>query len=168
MGTIENLNNTDAVNKLKELAEDARICMFCTDLTTVPIAARPMSVKEVDQEGNLWFISGADSNKNVEIIDDPEVQLFFSNNDASEYLSVYGRAYIYTDRHTIEDKWSPMANAWFHGKDDERVTIIRVQPIDSKYWDTQDGKFVTLLKIATSTLTGNTHKEGGVEGKLDV
>lgn len=168
MGTIENLNNTDAVKKIKELAEDARICMFCTDLTTVPIAARPMSVKEVDEEGNLWFISGADSNKNFEITDNPEVQLFFSNNDASEYLSVYGRAYIYTDRHTIEDKWSPMANAWFDGKDDERVTIIRVQPIDSKYWDTQDGKFVTLLKIATSTLTGSTHKEGGVEGKLDV
>jgi len=168
MGTTENLNNQEAIQKLKELAESARVCMFCTDLDQHPIASRPMSIKEVDEEGNLWFISSADSNKNEEIQHYKYVQLFFANTGASEFLSVYGQAFIYTDRATIEDKWSPMANAWFDGKDDPNVTIIRVTPEDTKYWDTQDGKMITLLKIATSTLTGNQHSEGGVDGKLNI
>ena len=31
--STENLINKDAVKKLKELSESARICMFCTELT---------------------------------------------------------------------------------------------------------------------------------------
>jgi len=169
MGTIENLNNQDAIKKLKDLAESARICMFCTNLEIHPISARPMGLQEVDDDGNLWFISSLNSNKNVEIENDHGVQLFFSNTGSSEYLSIYGRAYIYTDQETIEDKWSSIANAWFEDKNDPDITVIRVTPEETKYWDTQDGKMITLLKIATATLTGNTKQGvGGVEGELDI
>lgn len=68
--------------------------MFCTNLKEFPITSRPMGLQETDEEGNLWFISSADSNKNFEIKDDKQVQLFFMNNSDSEYLSVYGSAYI--------------------------------------------------------------------------
>lgn len=169
MGTTENLNNQEAIKKLKDLAESARICMFCTDLEGHPISARPMGLQEVDDDGNLWFISSSTSNKNVEIENDDSVQLFFSNTGSSEYLSVYGQAYIYTDSNTIEEKWSPVANAWFEDKNDPDITVIRVTPQETKYWDTKDGKMVTLLKIATSTLTGNTKQGvGGIEGKLNI
>lgn len=169
MGTTENLNTIDAIKKLKELAESAHICMFCTNLNVLPIAARPMSIEEVDEDGNIWFISSAHSNKNEEIKHDDQVQLFFSNTGSSEYLSVYGQAFIYTDRKTVEDKWSAVANAWFDGKDDPEITIIRVTPQETKYWDTQDGKMITLLKIAASTITGNNkHGVGGVEGELNI
>jgi len=169
MGTTENLNNEDAIKKLKELAESARICMFCTNLDVHPISSRPMSIEEIDDEGNIWFISSSHSNKNEEIKQDAHVQLFFSNTGASEYLSVYGQAYIYTDRATVEEKWTAVANAWFESKDDPEVTVIRVSPLETKYWDTKDGKMITLLKIATSTITGNNkHGVGGVEGELDI
>lgn len=169
MGTTENLSNEDAVLKLKHLAKSAGICMFCTNLEMHPISARPMGLQEVDDDGNLWFISSQTSNKNAEIENDHSVQLFFSNTGASEYLSIYGRAFIYKDRETIEDKWSAIANAWFEDKNDPDITVIRVTPEETKYWDTQDGKMITLLKIATATLTGNTKQGvGGVEGELDI
>lgn len=168
MSGIKNLNQEDAIKKLKELAESARTCIFCTELTKMPISARPMALKEVDTEGNLWFISSAASMKNEDIQKSNNVQLFFSNSGASEYLSIYGFAKIYTDRHTIEEKWTAMANAWFNGKNDPNVTIIKVTPQDSKYWDTENGKVITLMKMAASAITGNEHDEGGIEGKLNV
>jgi len=42
-----------------------------------------MAVQEVDESGNIWFLSGADSNKNFEIKQDEEVQLLFSKNESS-------------------------------------------------------------------------------------
>lgn len=168
MSDLKNLTNEKAVAKLKKLAEASRICMFCTDLTHTPFSTRPMSVQEVDETGNLWFLSSADSNKNFEIRQDESVQLLFSNVSDSEYLSVYGKAFIYKDKTTIEDKWSPLAKAWFtEGKDDPNLTVLRVQPEYVYYWDTKNGKMVSMLKIAAGAIIGKT-MDDGVEGKLSV
>ena len=111
--SLENLTQKEAIETLKKLSESARICMFCTDLDTIPNASRPMSLKETDEEGNLWFLSSDQSHKNFEIKEDNRVQLYFMNNSDSEYLSILGRAFIYQHKNTIEDKWTPIANAWF-------------------------------------------------------
>jgi len=168
--STENLTHQDAVKKIKDLSESAKVCMFCTELDKYPINSRPMSLQETDEEGNLWFISSDTSNKNFEIKEDGRVQLFFMNNSDYQYLSIYGNATIYKDRSTIEDKWSPMAKAWFeNGKDDPNVSIIRVEPKDSYYWDTKAGKLVSLFTFVAAAVTGNTtDNSDGVEGNARV
>ncbi len=168
MGKLENLNSQEAIKKLKDLAEDTRICMFCTELGMAPMSTRPMSLQEVDEEGNLWFISSDESNKNFEIKEDNRTQLIFSNPGDMEFLSVYGNAHIYKDRKTIEDKWTSLANAWFEGKDDPAVTIIRVSPLEGYYWDSTGGKMINFLKYAAAAVTGKKHADGSVEGSLKV
>ncbi len=164
----KNLANEEAIAKLKEIAEDVGICMFCTELNNVPFSTRPMGLQEVDEYGNLWFLSSADSNKNFEIKVDEKVQLIFAKSTNSHYLSVYGEATIYKDKNTIEEMWNPIAKAWFkEGKDDPNVTVIRVSPITSYYWDTKNGKIVSMIKIAIAAVTGIS-TGGGQEGKLDV
>ncbi len=168
--STENLTQQDAVKKIKDLSESAKVCMFCTELDKIPLNSRPMSLQETDDEGNLWFISSDTSNKNFEIKEDNRVQLFFMNNSDYQYLSVYGTATIYKDRSTIEDKWSPMAKAWFEdGKDDPNVSIIRVTPQDTYYWDTKVGKLVSLFTFVASAITGNTtDNSDGVEGNAKI
>ena len=166
----KNYYNQEAVKKLKELAEDARTCMMATALDKRPLSSRPMSVQEVDEQGILWFISGKDSDKNYDLKKDSELQLFFLNNGSSEYLSVYGVAEIYTDRQTIDEHWSKMANAWFEdGKDDPNVSIIGVKPKDVRYWDTKHGKLVDMALMLYAAVTGeNTGAKGGEEGELKI
>lgn len=168
MGDLKNLSNEEAVAKLKKLAEDIRVCMFCTDLTHVPFSTRPMSVQEVDEFGNIWFLSGADSDKNFDIKQDENVQLLFAKTASNEFLNVFGKAFIYKDKRTIEDKWNPIAKAWFNeGKDDPNLTVIRIQPDYTYYWDTKSGKVVSLLKIAVGAVIGKP-LDDGIEGKLSV
>ncbi len=168
MGEFKDNFKTESVKKLKELAEDAGICMFCTQLDQLPIAARPMAVQEVDDHGNLWFISNARSNKNFEIKHDDKVQLFFSKMSTSHYLSVFGHAAIYTNKSTIEEHWTPVAKTWFQeGKDDPDVTVIRVSPTDAYYWDTKDGKAVMFIKWAAAAMGAKTD-DGGIEGNIRV
>ena len=167
--SIENLSQKEALETLKKLSESARFCMFCTDLDTIPNASRPMSLKETDEEGNLWFLSNEQSHKNFEIKEDNRVQLYFMNNGSSEYLSILGKAYIYNDRATIEDKWTPMANAWFDGKGDPNVSVIRVTPEETYYWEPIVGKFVSMLHFATAAITGQkSDNDDGREGNLHV
>lgn len=168
--STENLTQEKAIEKLKELSEKAGTCMFCTDLTILPIATRPMSLRETDKEGNLWFLSSADSHKNFEISEDNRVQLLFMNNSDYEYLSVFGKAFIYKDKSLIEEKWTSIANAWFEdGKEDPKVSVIRVSPEETYYWDTKAGKLVSFLTFAAAAVTGTkTDNSDGVEGKLNI
>lgn len=166
----QNLQDKEAIEKLKELSEKSRTCMFMTDLKNQPITCRPMSLNECDEEGNLWFLSSKASNKNFEISTDNIVQLIFMNNSNSEYLSIYGKAEIYTDKTVIDEKWSVFAKPWFkEGKDDPDVSVIKVVPSESYYWDTKAGKFISLLHFATAVIAGKeSDNSDGVEGGLKV
>lgn len=165
----EHLSDKEAIAKIKELAEDIGTCMFCTELSVRPFPTRPMALQEVDDKGNLWFISSATSNKNFEIQHDNDVQLLFAKNQDAHFLSVYGEAVIYKDKAHIDEVWSPVAKAWFEqGKDDPNVTVIKVMPTDAYYWDTKYGKMISFLKWAKGAITGKMDDDLGLEGKLNV
>ena len=168
MGDTKNLSNTEAIEKLQDIAKDADICLFATNLSSLPIAARPMSTQKVDDEGNLWFLSSKSSSQNQDIQADSRVQLFYSQKSSSEYLSVFGDATILFDREIAKELWNPMVKAWFtEGVDDPDLSIIKVVPSDAYYWDTKNNKAVSLLKIVTGAITGKT-MDDGVKGKLKV
>ena len=166
MGTTEDLQNKAAIDKIKELIEATAICLFATKLTQVPISARPMSTSQVDDQGHIWFFSKNDSDKNLHIEEDDQVQLFYSNNSSSEYLSLYGHAEILHDRSKIEELWSPIVKAWFtEGKDDPSITLLKITPKEGYYWDTKNGKVISLIKIALSAASGK-NTNIGIEGKV--
>lgn len=168
MGEVKNLVDSQAIPKIKQLAMDADIAVFATNILTIPISTRPMSTQDVDQEGNIWFMSHVDSKKNKHIASDNRVELFYSNKSSSEYLTVYGHAEIVIDRDKIEELWTPLAKAWFTaGKNDPSISLIKVKPAEAYYWDTKENKFVSLLKIAVSAITGE-QNDGGVEGKIKI
>lgn len=166
---IQSLAGTEALKKLKDLAKSAENCFFCTNIKTgLPLSVRPMSVLEVDDEGNLWFISQKDSHKNDEIANDPFTHLFFQENKNSGFLNVYGISELVNDRKKVEELWNPLLKVWFqNGKDDPNISLIKVAPTSVYYWDTVHGEVVSFIKMAASVITGKT-MDDSVEGKLEV
>ncbi len=164
--TIEHLKDHAAIEKMKALADNTRMCLFTTNLTETPLQTRPMTVLLVDDEATFWFLSDEHSSKNLEIHDDSRVQLFFANPDKYEFMTVYGYAITSTDKKKIEKLWNPMAKAWFKGgKDDPSLSAIMVIPEEAYYWDTKSNKMVSLLKIVASAVSGKT-MDDGIEGRL--
>ena len=160
------LSGAAAGKKIKEIAGDARTCMFSTDVTQFPGDTRPMAIQEVDDDGTIWFISSSESEKNRDIAKDPRVILSFQNDDKSSYLSLSGQASIHTDKATIDKYWTAFAKAWFDGKDDPRVTIISVKPERGHYWETKSGEVIGLAKMTLSAISGSKMDDGGVDGEL--
>lgn len=166
MGETKNLSREQGIEKLRELAMDTKFCHFVTALGKKPLQSRPMTIQEVDEQGNFWFLSGDSSHKNNEIEDDPEVQLFFSKPDSSEFLSVFGYAEVVRDRQKLDELWSPVAKAWFsEGKDDPNLTILKVNVADAYYWDTKSNRMIQLIKLAAGAVMGKPFDDG-VEGHI--
>lgn len=166
MENKEHLSGNKAIDKIKELAED-KICMFCT-YENNQIVSRPMSTQRVDDDGSIWFLSRKDSNKNMQINDNHEIYLMYLDTGKQHYLSLNGTARIFYDRNLIGDLWTPIAKAWFtEGKDDPEITVIKVSPDEGHYWDTRNGKLVSMIKIAAAAIMGN-EMDGGVDGNIRV
>lgn len=170
MSHVQNLNNQEAIDKLKALAEDADICLFTTALTIFPLSTRPMSVSQVDEAGNLWFLSNKSSDKNLHIQADKRVQLFFSNKSKSEFLSVYGEASLFdNNRQKAEELWTPIAKAWFPGGlDDPELSVICVAPKEAYYWDTRHNKAITFFNVLAKAVSGENADDEGIQGKINV
>ena len=163
---IENLSGTAAALKIRSIAKAARICLFGTSPGIHPLDVVPMAVQEVDDAGNLYFLSGRSSEKNQHIIADSRVQLLFANVGDSDYMSLHGTATISDSRADREKYWTPIAKTWFHGGvDDPEVTVIKVEPEQGYYWDTEHGKTVAMLKTAVGAISGKT-MDDSVEGEL--
>ena len=58
MSNQGNLNDKEAIDKLKSLVEDIMVCLFCTNLKTdVEYTCRPMTALKVSDLGNIWFFN---------------------------------------------------------------------------------------------------------------
>lgn len=145
----EDLSGLPAIERIKEMVEKAQNCFFCTAMASGDSSgARPMNVRKVDEQGNLWFLSADDSHKNLEISANPAVKLYFQGSAHSDFLQLNGHAIISRDKAKIKELWKPILRTWFtEGVDDSRITVIKVVPSDGYYWDTKHGNAVAGMKI---------------------
>jgi general stress protein 26 len=165
----QNLNGGKAVEKIREIVKKADTCFFATTPATKGLPhARPMAVQDVDDEGNLWFLSPADSHKNEEVAMDEDVQLYFQGSAHSDFLHLNGRATISRDKVKIKELWKPILKTWFtEGVDDPRITVIKVRPVEGYYWDTKHGNMVAGIKMMIGAALGKT-LDDSIEGRLAV
>ncbi|MDR3681308.1 MAG: pyridoxamine 5'-phosphate oxidase family protein [Flavipsychrobacter sp.] len=165
----KDLAGKDAGKKIKELADTAKSCYFCSDIQTgKALTVRPMSVQKTDEDGVFWFLSATDSHKNLEVEQDPHVQLLFQGSPYTDFLSIYGKATISKDKEKIKELWEPILKTWFtEGIDDPRISVIKVETKEGYYWDTKHGVAVSFLKSVTGAIIGQT-LDDSIEGKLAV
>lgn len=161
----QNLSGAKAVKTIRDIVSDANICMLVTRHEQFPLEVRPMASQGVDDTGTVWFLSSSETGKNKEIERDPRVTLVVQNNSKYQYAQLSGHATIHRDRALIDKYWTKMAEAWFDGKDDPRVTLVAVHPDSGHYWSTKDGKVVASMKMLLSAVGANVD-DGGVDGEL--
>jgi general stress protein 26 len=165
----EDLAARKALEKIKDLVSKAETCFFCTSQETPgSVGARPMAVQQVDDQGNLWFLSADDSHKNLELTKDAGVRLYFQGGKHSDFLLLDGTAVISRDRYRIRELWKPIMKTWFtEGEDDPRITVIKFIPSEGYYWDTKHSIAVAGVKMLIGAATGRT-MDDSIEGKIKV
>ncbi|MGA9326696.1 MAG: pyridoxamine 5'-phosphate oxidase family protein [Salegentibacter sp.] len=163
--STENLSSKEAREKMTSLVDDIEVAMMVTNIGSKPMNAIPMTTKKVDEEGNIWFLSALDSDHNGHIVSDPDVQLLYSDTSDMEFISIFGKASVNTDKEVLKDLYSKIDDAWFNGVDDPNLAALVVSPKEAHYWDTKQNKYITLFKMGIAALSGD-QKDIGEKGKL--
>lgn len=164
---FKNLAGQEAIDRIKETVKDSSICFFCTNINKGrAFSTRPMSIQKVDDEGNLLFLSAQDSHKNAELQQDPTVQVLLQGSQYADFLTIYGKATISTDKTLISELWEPILKAWFtEGENDPRISVIKIAPSEGYYWDNKHGKIVAMVKTAVGAILGKTYDDS-IEGNI--
>ena len=168
-GSLNDLSGREAIARIKQVVDEAKTCFFCTAVAKGRTnASRPMSVRKVDDDGNLWFLSASDSHQNQEIAIDSAVKLYFQGSPHADFLQLDGTATISTDKALIKSLWEPMIKTWFTGGvDDPRITVLKVAPSQGYYWDNKHGSAVAGIKMLIGMAIGKT-MDDSIEGKISV
>ncbi|MGJ1194790.1 pyridoxamine 5'-phosphate oxidase family protein [Sphingobacterium spiritivorum] len=164
----ENLDGQKALEKIREIVDDAKTCFFCTDIRTgVPLSVRPMTVLQVDDNGYLWFMTSSQTHKDEEVAKDPFVNLMMQSGKRAGFLNLYGIAEEIQDQEKINELWSPALEIWFDGPEDPRIVLLRVEILEGHYWDNKNIAPVAAFKMLKSLLTGKPDHDG-IHGDLTV
>lgn len=162
----EDLSGAKAVARIRDVVDHTATCFFCTAEDSGSSSARPMSVRKVDEQGRLWFLSSSDSHKNQQVARDPSVRVYFQGSEYADFLTLSGTASITTDKAVIKELWSPFIKTWFTGGvDDPRITALVFEPEEGYYWDNKHGTAIAGIKMLVGAAIGKT-LDDSIEGRV--
>jgi general stress protein 26 len=136
----------DGRQKIAELVERAESAMLTTMTAGGDHVSRPMAVQETEFDGDLWFFAYDDSEKARQISQNPKVNVSFSNDRKSEWVSIAGSAEVVHDRAKAEQLWAKPLETWFpDGLETPGLALIKVHADTAEYWDAATSKVKQLL-----------------------
>ncbi|MET0341078.1 MAG: pyridoxamine 5'-phosphate oxidase family protein [Polyangiales bacterium] len=163
-----NNDNATAEQKFFELLGGFENAVLVTHDRSGPLHGRPMAIAETNDDGSIWFITRADAPKVDELQQDAHLLAVLQKE--RQWLTVSGRGELHRDRARIHKVWKESFRAFFDGKDDPNIALIRLNPSEAEYWDnrgTAGLKFA--LKYAAAYVTGKELKgtdDPKVHGKV--
>lgn len=158
---------TEERKRVHELLKSFDTVMLVTHRGNVELDARPMHVARVDENCDVWFLSGADG-KVAELRDNAWAQIVAQDKDSS-WLSLAGRVRISSRLEEIEALWSEAYKVWFpRGKEDPTIRVLHFQSTSGEYWDQRGtNKVEYALKAAAAFISGTEPRPGTDEhGKV--
>ena len=146
----------EAVKKLGDLMRGIDFGMLTTRDDDGTLRSRPMSVQDVEFDGDLWYFTKADSGKVHEIEINSQVCVSFAQPSQQNYVSVSGHAELVRDRAKIDEYWKPIYETYFpEGKDDPDLALIKVHVEQAEYWDSPSSPVAFVMGFLKSKLTGH-------------
>uniref|UniRef100_B0T2L7 General stress protein n=1 Tax=Caulobacter sp. (strain K31) TaxID=366602 RepID=B0T2L7_CAUSK len=112
---------------------------------------QPMTAQiEGDEGGPIWFFAAADNDLVQAISGRRAALLHFASKGHDLFAKVDGDLSVDTDRATIERLWNPFVAAWFKGKDDPKIRLLRFDPRDAQIWLNENSLFAGLKMLLGS------------------
>lgn len=147
--------------KVFGMIKDIKFAMMVTQDEEGHLFARPMVAQERDENDQLWFFTGADSQKVREIQVNSKVLLSYATSGGGDFVSVSGEASIVKDTAKIDELWDESLKAWFpKGKTDPNICLIEVNPLSAEYWDQPSSKVVQAFGYLKARVTGKPEQMG--------
>jgi general stress protein 26 len=166
---IEMATNTSG--KLHELLSDFDSAMLVTRTAAGELRSRPMAVADLEESGEVWFVTERHSGKLEEIARDGHVNVAMQSR--MQFVSISGTAVAVDDPRKVADVWNEEWKVWFPGgKDDPTLTLLKVHVDRGEYWDNSGVSGIKyLIEAGKAYLSGTKPDVSGdpkMHGKVGV
>ncbi len=96
---------------------------------------RPMTAQAEDEKAPIWFFT-SDDNGVVKSLKNKSMRAIaaFSSKDHQLFASINGDIKVDTDRAVVERLWNPFVAAWYTGKDDPKLRLLRFDAEHAEIW----------------------------------
>ncbi|RLK47546.1 pyridoxamine 5'-phosphate oxidase family protein [Microbacterium telephonicum] len=157
MSESNELTGPDAIARVKELVEDIDFTMLTTHDDADNLVSRPMSTREMDEAGDIWFFTADDTKKVDEVEADRTVGLSYLDAKGMRFVSVAGTARVVHDRAKMEQLYTSSLDIWFEdGLDTPDIALLRVTPKEVEFWEPAHGKVAMAAGMLKALVTRDT------------
>ena len=119
--------------RLLETLRELETVMVATNADNGTIHARPMAIAEVDDSGEIWFLTRKESGKVEEVLRDARAVV--TGQAADRYVSISGTLDVIHDPERVHTLYRPEFDVWFEdGPRDANLVLIRLRPELGELW----------------------------------
>lgn len=105
-------------------------------LGTAEVASRPMTGIAEENRSPMWFFT-ADNTDLAKALEGGQSQIASGSltaKDHAVFAAFSGPVVIDNDRDVIDRLWNPFVAAWFEGKDDPKLRLLRMDLSSAHVW----------------------------------
>jgi general stress protein 26 len=107
---------------------------------------RPMTALFEDDAPPIWFFTSTDNAMvKVQGLKSRAIATFASKGHEL-FATIHGRLVPEHDRGVVERLWNPFVAAWYHGKDDPKMAVLRLDAERAEIW-LNDASIFTGVRI---------------------
>ncbi|MBL0163224.1 MAG: pyridoxamine 5'-phosphate oxidase family protein [Xanthomonadales bacterium] len=96
--------------------------------------SRPMTAIVENNSGPIWFFTGKPNAVVENLQKGHRAIAAFSSKGHDLFASIHGSLSIANDRAIIDRLWNPFIAAWFDGKDDPKLVLLRFDADHAQVW----------------------------------
>lgn len=149
----------EEVQKVLDIINDVRIGMVTTH-GDGGLLSRPLTVIDVEQDGDMWFFCPADTEIVREVKAHGEVNVSFAG--AKKWVSVSGRGTVVYEVEKKRELWNSMVDTFApDGPDSLSTVLLHVESDSAEYWENPGGAASIVAGWIKKKVTG----EGAAPGE---
>ena len=158
--------SAEDTRKVAELIKGQRFGFLTTTTPEGTLTSRPMTLQEVEFDGDLWFFAERGSNPVEHIATSPQVNVGVGS--GGTWVSLTGHAAIVDDVAKKKDLWNSGVEAWLpQGPEDPSVVLVKVDADSAEYWESPGNRLATAFSFVKAKATGDKPDTGHHE-KVDL
>lgn len=96
--------------------------------------ARPMTAQIESESGPIWFFTSKENALCTKAGEGERAIATFASKGHDLFATIHGRLRVDTDRAVVDRLWNRYVAAWYEGKDDPKLALLRLDPESAEIW----------------------------------
>lgn len=96
--------------------------------------SRPMTAQAENDRSPIWFFTSKENALVQHLGQGHRAIAAFSSKDHELFASIRGNLVLDTDRAVVDRLWNPFVAAWYEGKDDPKLALLRLDAENAEIW----------------------------------